>query len=411
MRKFLISAEQIFTFTSLMLYSGTPLDGFLTDGFTVKEGDRIIFRLLYTLTYIVSLSLIALRWKKVTYAFSKDKFIWLLIGVSALSIFWSLDPDITVRRVIGLSGTTIFGLYLASRYTLKQQLNLCAYMLAVSIVMCLLFVIFLPQIGIDPAFNSWRGIFPSKNVLGKRFVLSAAIFLFLAITGKENRLVLWLGYITSGVLILLSQSATSLLNFIIITVAFIVYCRILHLEYKVFIPVMTFISTLSIAFYYWFISQGDSILGLVGKDATLTGRAELWPVVLEMIGKKPWLGYGYGVFWEKSSESSIVLQTVQWDAPNAHNGFLDLWLSLGLLGFLVFIIGFVINLFKAIYLIRRNQTSESIWLLVYLTFMILSNLTESTLLVQNSMEWVLYVAAILSSQLYYARESLKLESI
>lgn len=134
-------------------------------------------------------------------------------------------------------------------------------------------------------------------------------------------------------------------------------------------------------------------------------------VVLEMIGKKPWLGYGYGVFWEKSSESSIVLQTVQWDAPNAHNGFLDLWLSLGLLGFLVFIIGFVINLFKAIYLIRRNQTSESIWLLVYLTFMILSNLTESTLLVQNSMEWVLYVAAILSSQLYYARESLKLESI
>ncbi|MBC1300138.1 O-antigen ligase family protein, partial [Nostoc sp. UCD122] len=320
MRKFLFSAEQIFTFSSLMLYSGTPLDAFLTDGFTVKEGDRIIFRLLYTFTYIVSLSLIALRWKKVTYAFSKDKFIWLLIGVSALSIFWSLDPDITVRRVIGLSGTTIFGLYLASRYTLKQQLTLCAYMLAVSILMCLLFVIFVPQFGLDSGFNSWRGIYPTKNVLGKRFVLSAAIFLFLATTCKENRWVLWLGYITSGVLILLSQSASSVVNFIIITVAFLVYYRILHLEYKVFIPVLTLVSTFGIAFYYWFISQADSILGSVGKDSTLTGRSELWPVVLEMMGKKPWLGYGYGVFWEKSSESSIVVQTVQWNVPNAHNG-------------------------------------------------------------------------------------------
>ncbi|MBN3906408.1 MAG: O-antigen ligase family protein [Nostoc sp. NMS1] len=399
MRKLLIFAEQIFTFTCLMLYSGTPLDAFLTDGFTVKEGDRTIFRLLYTLTYIVSLSLITLRWKKVTYAFSKDKFIWILIGVSALSSFWSLDPDITMRRVIGLAGTTIFGLYLASRYTLKQQLKLCAYMLAISIVMCLIFVIFIPQFGIDPVFNSWRGIFPTKNVLGKRFVLSAAVFFFLAITAKENRLVLWLGYIFSGVLILLSQSATSLVNFIIITVAFLVYYRILHLKYKVIVPILTLLSTFGIAFYYWFILQSDAILGSIGKDATLTGRAELWPVVLEMIGKKPWLGYGYGVFWENSSESSIVLQTVQWNAPNAHNGFLDLWLALGLLGFLVFIIGLVINLFRAIYLIRRNQTSESIWLLVYLTFMILSNLTESTLLIQNSMEWILYVAAIFSSQL------------
>lgn len=401
MRKFLISAEQILTFTCLMLYSGTPLDPFLTDGFTVKEGDRTIFRLLYTLTYIVSLSLIALRWKKVAYVFSKDKFIWALIGVCVLSSFWSSDPDTTVRRVIALLGTTIFGLYLASRYTLKEQLKLCAYMLVISAVMCFLFAILLPQYGIDPNQNgSWRGIYPTKNVLGKTFVLSGAIFFFLAMTTKENRWFSWLGYLTSGLLILLSRSTTSIVNLIIITAAFLIYDRILHLKYKVMIPILTLLSIIGIAFYALFISEADTILGSVGKDTTLTGRSELWPVVLQMIAKKPWLGYGYGAFWiEQNSESSIVVQAVQWDAPNAHNGFLDLWLALGLLGILVFIIGFVINFLRAIYLIRYNGKSEILWLLVYLTFTLLSNITETTLLGQNNLEWVLYVSAILSSKL------------
>ncbi|MEH2065408.1 MAG: O-antigen ligase [Nostoc sp.] len=398
MRKILVSAELILAFTCLMLYSGTPLDPFLTDGFTVKEGDRTIFRLLYTITYIVSLSLIALRWKKATYVFSKDKSTWALIGVCALSSFWSSDPDTTVRRVIALLGTSIFGLYLASRYTLKEQLKLCACMLGISAVMCFLFAILLPHYGMND--SSWRGIYPTKNVLGKTFVLGAAIFFFLAMTTKENRWVSWLGYLTSGVLVLLSKSTTSVGNLIIITAAFLIYYRILNLKYQVMIPILTFLSTIGIAFYAWFISEADTILGSVGKDTTLTGRSELWPVVLQMIAKKPWLGYGYKAFWtEGNSEYSIVLQAVQWDVPNAHNGFLDLWLALGILGILVFIIGFVINFLRAIYLIRWNGKSENVWLLVYFTFTILSNLTETSLLEQNNLEWVLYVSAVLSSKL------------
>ncbi|HYX18856.1 MAG TPA: O-antigen ligase family protein [Nostoc sp.] len=402
MRKFLISAEQTLTLACLMLYSGTPLDAFLTDGYSIKEGDRTIFRFLYTFTYIVCLSLIALRWKKVTYiVLSKDKLIWILIGVCALSSLWSSDPETTIRRVIALAGTSIFGLYLASRYSLKQQLKLLAYMFGISAVMCFLFVIFIPKYGIAGGIdgNTWRGIFPTKNVLGKRFVLSGAIFFFLAMTTRENRWVLWLGYVTSGLLVLFSKSTTSLGNFIIITGVFLIYSQILHLKYKVMIPVVTLLSTVGIAFYTLFVSQADTILGSVGKDTTLTGRVELWPAVLEMIAKKPWLGYGYGAFWDKKGDSSIIIQTVQWNAPNAHNGFLDLWLALGLLGVLVFLTGFVINLLKAIYFIRWNKTSENLWLLVYFTYIILSNLTETTLLEQNSMEWILYVSAILSSKL------------
>jgi len=398
MKKLLISAEQTFTVVSLMLYSGSPLDALLTNGFTIKETDTTVYRLLFIITYIVSLALLTLRWKKATYVLSRDNFILPLIGVCALSSFWSLDSDITIRRVFGLVGTTIFGIYLASRYTLKDQLKLCLLMFGISAVMCFLFALAIPQYAAGAA--GWRGMYPTKNVLGKRFFLSAAICLFLAITTRENRWISWLIYVTSGVLILLSKSTTSLGNFIIITVACFVYYRILPLKYKIMIPILTFIGTLSIAFYIWFINQVDTILGSVGKDTTLTGRTELWPAVVDMIAKKPWLGYGYGAFWEsRSTESATIIQTVQWNTPNAHNGFLDLWLGLGLLGLLVFLIGFIINLLRAIYLIRFDETFVNLWLLIYITFVIFSNLTETTLVDQNSIEWILYVAVVFSSKI------------
>ncbi|WP_373530609.1 O-antigen ligase family protein [Nostoc sp.] len=399
MRKFLISAEQLVTIAFLILYAGTPLDLFLLDGSSGEVGDRTIFRLFFITSYIVSFLLLVLRWKKFIYACSRDRFIWLLLGVCALSSFWSINSDITIRRVFGLIGTTLFGLYFASRYTLKQQLKLCAYVFAFSAVMCFLFALFLPHYGLRG--DAWRGIYTHKNVLGKRFVLAATIFFFFIITTRENRWVSWLGYITSGILVLLSKSASSLGNLIIMTAAVFIYYQILRLKYKIMMPILMLFSTLSVVFYVWFVTQADAILGLVGKDTTLTGRSELWPAVFEMIEKNPWLGYGYGAFWQNSNdEHNLIIQAIKWNAPNAHNGFLDIGLGLGLLGFSIFIIGFIINFLRAIYLIRLNETYINSWLLVYLTFIILSNLTETTLAEQNSLEWVLYVSAVFSSKIY-----------
>lgn len=413
MRKLLLSAEQLITVICLIIYSGTPLDPFLTQGFTLQEGDRTIFRLLYTLTYALAFLLIILRWKKVFYVVSKNKYIWLLLGVCALSSFWSVDPDTTTRRVFGLIGTTFFGVYLASRYTLKEQLKLCAYMLAISAIACFLVVFLFPQYGLgaDEHARAWRGIYSQKNILGRRFVLSGAIFFFLAMTTRQNRWVLWLGYITSGILVLCSSSTTSLGNLLIVTGAFPVYQRVLRFRYTTLIPTLTFISTMSLAFYVLFVTYADQILGSIGKDTTLTGRSEIWPAVLEMIEKKPLLGYGYGAFWfgSDTSGATYVQESVGWTTPSAHNGFLDLWLAVGLIGVLIFIAGLLSSFFKAIYLIRLNKMVENnVWLLIYLTFLAISNFTESILIEQNSIEWTLYISALLSSQLFFPfKESYK----
>jgi O-antigen ligase len=404
MKKLLQFAEQGFAIVCLMLYGGGPLTLILSGGASEGDGtgsvkaDNSLIQLLFMLVYVVTFFLLVARWKKVLYVLRKDRLIWGLGAIPIVSIFWSAAPAMTITRSIAIIGTTLFGLYLSARYSLKQQVQLVGWMFGIAIVLSLLFIVALPKYGIMGGVHSgaWRGIWTHKNGLGKMMVLSSLIFLILAIDTKKNRLVLWLGLILSVSLLLLSRSSSSLLNLMIITTVFCLL-RTLRWRYELMIPALIAIGVVTGSFYVWFTDNADALLGSVGKDTTLTGRTDLWPLVLEMIDKRPWLGYGYGAFWlGYDSESAYVWYGSGWNPPDAHNGFLDLWLHLGLLGLSLFLVAFWITLVQGLAWARLCKTSEGFWPVTYMTCLILVNLTESSLMTQNSIFWVLYIAVALS---------------
>ena len=82
--------------------------------------------------------------------------------------------------------------------------------------------------------------------------------------------------------------------------------------------------------------------------------------------------------------------------PHSHNGFLEILLATGIIGLSVFLMGFVINFFKAIALIRNNRNIETMWPLLYLTYTILANIAEVPLSSFNNLQWVIYSATIFS---------------
>jgi O-antigen ligase len=146
----------------------------------------------------------------------------------------------------------------------------------------------------------------------------------------------------------------------------------------------------------FFFSHSGAILGLLGRDTTLTGRSDIWDAVSSKIQERLWLGFGYGGFWTgEDGESASIWQIVGWQVPHAHNGFLDLTLDLGLIGLIVFVMGFGITLAKAINYARLTKTLEGLFPLVFLTFMILANLTE-TALIKPGIIWLFYVVVTLS---------------
>ncbi len=76
------------------------------------------------------------------------------------------------------------------------------------------------------------------------------------------------------------------------------------------------------------------LTSLVGKDATLTGRVDLWALVLPYGDRRPLLGYGYGAFWIADNPMTQEIWRIlnSYQPPHAHNGWIETYLELGLVG-------------------------------------------------------------------------------
>jgi exopolysaccharide production protein ExoQ len=413
MKKLLYLMEYAFTVISLLLYSGGPLTVILSGGANEGDedaeagGDTALILVLFFVNYLITFVLLLLRWRKALYIINKNRWLTTLIAIAACSVFWSYLPSKTISRGIAIVGTSLFGLYLASRYSMKQQLKLFGLMYCISVFMSFVFIVALPQYGVMAGLHEgkWRGIYTHKNVLGKVMTPGVIISMLLAISAKTKSWFFWLVFLLSLILLIRSGSTSSLLNTIILIVAVFSY-RIFRLRDEWMVPSFIAITATSGSLSILLSKGSELFLTALGKDTTLTGRGDMWPYIFEMIWQSPWLGYGYGAFWFGAETPSFYIwQATGWTPPNSHNGFLDLWLNLGLLGLVLFAFEFfVITLPKTLIWVRQSKTSEGFWPLLYVTYLVLANLSESTLMIQNDIFWVFYVAVAFSVQIIPERQ-------
>lgn len=392
MKKILGFAERVFTVLALLLFSGA-LVSILSRQSSQAEGN-FLFQALAFIVYVSSVSLLAIRWRGFT-RLPKNFFqpVLLLVGFAITSYFWSEVPSITLRRSVALLGTTIFGIYFGTRYTAKQQLYLLAWAFGIGGLLSVIFALALPSYGIDFGSTSWRGVYLQKNILGRVMTISSIVFTLLALSSCKHRHIWWCGAGLSFSLIVLSESKTSLVTCITLLIL-IPFYRSFRLKYSHFIPLFI-ISILTIAsLAIWTISEVEAVLTLIGKDVTLTGRTDLWDVVFSMIKQRPWLGYGYSGFWLgwDGQYSAYIWQVFSWLPAHAHSGILDLWLDIGLIGIILFVIIFLRMAVNAVSLAQRGQTDISIWPLLFISVTLLFNVTYSTILVRNDISWILFVA-------------------
>ena len=144
------------------------------------------------------------------------------------------------------------------------------------------------------------------------------------------------------------------------------------------------------------LTHPDEILGLLGRNTTLTGRTALWTVVLVFIAQRPWLGYGYQAFWFGQEDTGDVVDLAGWTAGTAHNGFLDLAMNLGLVGLGLFLLGFVTAAWRGRRELRRVRGLEGYWPLLYLAYFFLYNLTETSVLIPTDLVWATYAGTCFS---------------
>jgi O-antigen ligase len=409
MNEFINFAEKWLILFSVPFFIGNPISVFVFKGSPGEAANGSFLEPSISLAvYAIYFFFLIRRRKQILPKVIKSgKLISLVVFFTVASTFWSDFPDITLRRSINFVGATFYGIYFAARYDLKQQVKLLAWGFGLVVLMSYVVSTTLGKYGImrDGVYDgAWQGVYLHKNNLAMQMSLSAIIFL-ISLMGRrrKKRAVLAAGLVFSLLLVFLSRAATGLVLLITLT-AILPLSSILRFRWDLRMPVLM-IGLVVLGGANVLISRYQEYLfGAVGKDATLTGRTDLWPYVWEMVEKRPWLGYGYEGFWRglSSEECTYVWRAVGWLPPHAHNGLLELLLAFGGLGTAIFLLGFFMNFLKSLTLIHLDKSPEACWPMIYMIFMLLTNISEKNILSAN-MIWSLYVAVSLLPVNRYSR--------
>jgi len=341
-------------------------------------------------------------------ALSVPALIGLLI-LAILSSIWADLPGLVLRRTIGLAGATLFGLVLAAQLDFEEQLNVLRRVFRIAVTLTLAAWALGPVLGINIVSGesttikgyqvqieegAWRGIFNHKNALGAAMALAILIELSAPVhtmKSKVSRALCITGY---ACLLALSHSITSTVS-MFLTILFMFSLKAFRHQYRLIVPtllLLTICSTAVIAL------NATSITGILGRSADLSGRVELWHWVGAMILNRPMVGYGFSGFWKGASDYSDVIETrIGWSPEYAHNGYLEITLSLGVVGLFLFLWSAGTGLRRAIGLAKTAESAQELWPLAFLIFFLIHNLGECTILWQNSLEWAICVATIVGA--------------
>lgn len=395
-------AERAYVVAALLVFSAAfiPLIQVKAGMVTSADfGGDPLSRAILLPIYLVLAALVLARLGAVVAGARRHPLIVGLTGLAIASFAWSEDPGLTVRRGLAVGITTAFGLYLGARFTRAEQLRLIAWTFGIAAVLSLLLALAVPSYGVtggEVHLGAWRGIYWHKNHLGRIMALGATTFVLFALDGGRHRSAMWLAAGLSAALVLLSQSASAIVVLLTLAALLPFYFALrVRTSLLLLLTIAALLVGGSVAL--GLLTYRDTFLAALGKDQTLTGRTVLWAAVLDPIARRPWLGYGLSGFWTGwNGPARDVWLAVGWTPPNSHNGYLDLCLDLGAVGLAAFAIGFVIAAARALTAARRAVVATESWPLVFLTFLLLYNMTESTILRQNSLFWVLYVATVSS---------------
>ena len=383
-------AEFLLLIAILLVFSEGLLPRLLSNDAT-SDGSPVL-RYLWLPIYAVTAAGILWKVRDIFRVSLRLPFLIALLLVCAGSFAWSIESGLSMRRGIAIVMTTAAGLYLGTRYSWKTMLRALAIVWLVICVTSFLSAILVPSFGRmqEVHVGAWQGFYFEKNQLGGHMARAAVFGAFLMIMDRPYRW-LWAGLLVMSVLlVLLSTSKSSLLG-LMLGLGILATGVLMKRGLRTGLITLWLGVVATGAFAAVFVFAPGIIFELLGRDATLTGRTDIWFVLADYIGQRPVLGYGYGAFWAETSEpGNWVRETLEWDAPTAHNGWLEITLALGFVGLAFLTLDFLMTVGRAV--MASINTWTGLFALAFIAQFFLFSLSESASLQQNSIVWLIYVA-------------------
>jgi O-antigen ligase len=317
-----------------------------------------------------------------------------LVLLFLLSIAWSVDPWTTSRRG-GLYVFFVLGVIgMAARLTDREFAGLMSTVCLLSAVASLALLVFFPSsaLGLPDSFDSvvaedtleLRGIFSHKNVLGPVMAAGVLASMHILRAGASRQARFWtvVRSIVFVVMVFASKSSTSILVTVFLCLMTFFIClyrrggltRILGTSLAVLLGG----SALALTLFT------NLLLEILGKNATLTGRTELWPLVVDKVYERPIAGWGYAAFWGAANPvAKGISEELGWVTLNiasAHNGLLEMLVEVGLIGTILISVIFLRSVWLAYRCLRTSARELGTSSLLCSGAIVITGLTEPVLM-------------------------------
>ncbi|MBC6983724.1 O-antigen ligase [Caulobacter sp. 17J80-11] len=357
-------------------------------------GDSSLLRNTFFLAYAASLFVLALEGPRSLLPGLRAPIMLGLVLFAFATTAWSIAPDATVRRALALTFTTLAGVALAGRRSWAGIAETLATVFGLVAVGSFLLGAGAPGYGRMPDLfpGAWRGLYLEKNALGGMMALGFGICAAAAVLAPWRRK-LWSA--AAGLcllLVLLSTSKTSLMALLLggAGMVFVWICR--RGPVVAVVAVWAAVAGLAAA-AAGFLLFPDVLFEVLGKDATFTGRTQIWEAAMRQLETRPWTGFGYGVLWDHRGPwdpSAWIFRDAGFKPGHAHNSWLETWLSFGLVGLVAWAIWFAEVWIRVLARLTRDA---GLYLAVpVLIVSTLTSLTEVWALDYHDLQWSVFVA-------------------
>ncbi len=332
-------------------------------------------------------------------AFVRGGIVWIFVALCFLSVLWAQDQSWAFRGSLQVALT--IGIALALARGLPPGSFMTALMAA--LFTATVASILDPQMAYNAGVLGLIGIFGSKNQFGLAealFFMVCAWTVFDKDRSQQIRRLAWIGLLSAAYFMVVSRS----INSSAVAVGAI-GCGFVALRLNWFprgsrLAVLCgAIILMSLCFTMLFLvadNLSGSFLGAFGKDATLTGRTEIWAQARVAWSENPVIGVGYQQFWVFGNPfAEEIWRRFQPGRSgfNFHNIWYEMGVQFGYVGWALMIWLVLSANFQVIRWVTRAPTMTNCFFLSFIVFVDIRTFVESELLGQFSLTTVLFIAS------------------
>jgi O-antigen ligase len=328
----------------------------------------------------------------------------LFLAFCLISVLWSDFPFVALKRWIkGIGSMVMVLVILTDPQPLEATKRFFARAAFILLPLSALLILLEPGLGTeyDPVtgVTYFIGVTTQKNALGLTSMVCGlgSLWLFLCAyeerRGRERvRHLIAFGSILLTALWLLRKcdSMTSFSCLVIAGTVMIVTTNRWVSKSSKNVHILVGCAV-AIAVFAAFIDESGGLLHLLGRNATLTGRTDIWKAVL-FLNPNPFFGTGYESFWLGNRLQRVWEIIGYRGVAEAHNGYLETYINLGWTG-LVLLLMLLASGYRHAVMALRNDPYAGRMSIAFFTASIIFNLSEAGFKMMSPL-WIAFILEI-----------------